>query len=253
MGKVKSISQLKEICQKGRSDTLFGRYVRRKTSIYITWLLLHTPISANQVTFLSIIAGMTGVSFLAVGGMWWSLIGVLILNVYSTLDYVDGEVARYRDSTSITGLMLDRVGHHLVNPSIFLALGYGVYRIHHQSYAILLGAVAALAMFLYETIDDVKYSVLAHSKVEYHLYTLNEPKKKRNNFVFIIKAIVFPLSYSCKLTGAEILIPIAALTNQLPNLVLFYGIAMPIRWLFAAYRSIKQIGYIDATIKRGEN
>ena len=68
----------------------------RKLSIRFTWLLLHTRLSANQVTVLAIAVGVAGAMLLAWSDFWPLLVGVLLLQLSFVLDFSDGEIARTR-------------------------------------------------------------------------------------------------------------------------------------------------------------
>ena len=62
----------------------------------ITWLLLHTRLSANSVTLLGILIGIAGALMLAWNEFWPLVAGLVLLQLSFVVDYSDGEVARYR-------------------------------------------------------------------------------------------------------------------------------------------------------------
>ena len=66
---VEPVEELKKLCRPSHEEGLLSSFERAK-SIYITWLLLHTPVTANQVTILSAIFGVAGSFLLAVGSYW---------------------------------------------------------------------------------------------------------------------------------------------------------------------------------------
>lgn len=92
---VEPIEELKRICRPTHEEDLLDVFERRR-SIYLTWLLLHTPITANQTTILSAVFGITGALLLAIGSYWWAIVGALCLQMCLALDFVDGEIARYK-------------------------------------------------------------------------------------------------------------------------------------------------------------
>src|SRR3989338_4585087 len=90
-----SISELKRICRKKKDDEQFyAWYVMRKVSIYVTKLLLPTSVTPNQVTVLSITAGMLGGLFYCFGNDFGFVMGGVMLQLWYLLDCVDGEIAR---------------------------------------------------------------------------------------------------------------------------------------------------------------
>lgn len=97
----------------------------RRASPYVTRWMIGLPISANQITVVMIVVGLAGAGALAIAGLAGALICFVAIEVYLLLDCVDGEVARWRGTTSIKGKYLDRVGHYLVEAAL-LAM-YGVH------------------------------------------------------------------------------------------------------------------------------
>ena len=83
---VESIEKLREICQGTNPKKIDDRAIR-KISIYFTWLLLHTRISANSVTFLFLIAGLSGSLLLAIGNEIVVITGIFFLMVILLVEY----------------------------------------------------------------------------------------------------------------------------------------------------------------------
>ena len=125
---MESIAELKTMCrkrhQKGVTQphwwaTLFARRV----SILFTWVLVQTPVSANQMTIWQLIASIIGIVFLSFADIQMALLGVAFLHLGYILDNVDGEIARYKKTQSINGMFLDFVNHETVMPATFFGLG----------------------------------------------------------------------------------------------------------------------------------
>jgi PKD repeat protein/phosphatidylglycerophosphate synthase len=136
--------ELRPICQTGKNTDPAWYRVHRRLSIYLTWALLHTRITLDQVSLLMIACGVAGAALqlsgvLAVNATGWALLYVAFL-----LDKVDGEMARYRRQESVTGILLDRFHHRLAEPLLFLAVGVHEYRLNGSVVAL----VAAFATML---------------------------------------------------------------------------------------------------------
>jgi len=95
----------------------------RDISPYLTRILLRVGLSANGVTWLMIMAAAAA----AVATGWPTLIGailvVILVQLQMLLDCCDGEVARWRGTSSPVGVYLDRVGHYTAECGIAVALG----------------------------------------------------------------------------------------------------------------------------------
>ena len=145
MTAIPPIAQLRARCQSLNRPFSWSEALQRKVSIYITALVLRTPLTANQITVISILIGLTGGVLLAIDNTVLAVIGASLFVAWETLDCVDGEVSRFRGTSSLTGLYLDRLHSTIVGPYQFLFAGIAGYHITGSISALLFGAVAALA------------------------------------------------------------------------------------------------------------
>ena len=123
-----TIAQIREISQPisvtGRSNAehwVADLYLRR-ISPYLTRILLRTPITANGVTYLMILTGISISGALLIPGVKGLLLALFLSQLQMLWDCCDGEIARWRNTQSPKGVFLDRVGHYLTEsliPSAF--------------------------------------------------------------------------------------------------------------------------------------
>ena len=155
---VPPVRDLEAICGgEGRSPddprdfrSAYARLVR-KLSIRFTWLLLHTRLSANQVTVLAIGVGMAGAMLLAWSDFWPLLLGLLLLQLSFVLDFSDGEIARYRataggTATNAGGAFLDWIGHYYVPATMIGALAYGAFTVNGRDWQLLAAMVIVFSL-----------------------------------------------------------------------------------------------------------
>ena len=143
---VESVKDLKEICykeSKGRRP-LYMEWVTMKISIYVTKLILYTPIGADQVTIVMVLLAILGSIFMGFGTLKLILIGILIIHFTVILDNVNGEVARYRKEGSMTGTFLEQYYHELSVPLIFFSLGFGIFLQTGYKSAVLFGFLCGI-------------------------------------------------------------------------------------------------------------
>ena len=124
-----SIAQLREVTQppsvrtRAAAEHWVAHAYLRDVSPYLTRVLLRAGFSANGVTWLMIISA----ALAAVATGWPALTGavlaVLVVQLQMLLDCCDGEVARWRGTSSPRGVYLDRVGHYVAECGIAAALG----------------------------------------------------------------------------------------------------------------------------------
>ncbi|MFX4292833.1 CDP-alcohol phosphatidyltransferase family protein [Streptomyces bohaiensis] len=101
-----------------------GRLYMREISLRWTRHLVGSRITPNQLTYLMVVAGVAAGAALLIPGIAGAVLAALLIQLYLLLDCVDGEVARWRKQTSVTGVYLDRVGHYLAEAA--LLVGFGV-------------------------------------------------------------------------------------------------------------------------------
>ncbi len=118
----------------------------RHLSSRVTPLLARLPISANQVTWASIVAGLACGWGMMQGTRAGALWGALFLLAAYILDNCDGEIARLKNQSSEFGRRFDTVADWLVHLVFFPALGVGVYRASGETLWLWLGAVAAVGL-----------------------------------------------------------------------------------------------------------
>jgi phosphatidylglycerophosphate synthase len=124
-----SIAQIREVCQppavRGRrnSEHWVADVYLRDISPYLTRILLRTSITANQVTYLMILTGISAAVVLLIPGLVGGVLAALCGQLQMLWDCCDGEVARWRQKSSPTGVFLDRVGHYTTEGLIPIALG----------------------------------------------------------------------------------------------------------------------------------
>ena len=143
-----SIKELREICQVsfhewGEQPWAFLQI--RKVSIYLTWTLLHFPLTPNNITLLAIAIGLlASVLF----GLNYLIAGVICLQFSILLDFCDGEVSRYRKQQSKEGTYLDKVYHFLVHPSIFAGIAIGANKLSPSVWVVVAGFISTISIFV---------------------------------------------------------------------------------------------------------
>ena len=127
------------------ADGLVDRFFNRPVGRQLSKLLVHTPISPNQISLASILIGVASAWFFARGSF---VTGALIFQLSAIIDCVDGDLARALFKQSRLGKWLDLGGDQVVHFSVFAGIGIGVARIYPSVPALVLGASAALGVLL---------------------------------------------------------------------------------------------------------
>jgi len=106
-----------------KPQTLFP--LIRQISYRVSPVLAATPVSANQVTAISMVVGLAAAWYFVLGGYVNYMTGAgLLLGCY-VLDNCDGEVARIKGQSSEFGDKFDTFVDWIVHAAFFAALGIG--------------------------------------------------------------------------------------------------------------------------------
>ncbi|TSC79433.1 MAG: CDP-alcohol phosphatidyltransferase [Parcubacteria group bacterium Gr01-1014_29] len=171
---MESIKELREITQRekieGRERPWGYRVFQRGPSIYITWLLLHTPLTPNAITLLSILSGVGGAYLLLCPDWKVKLAALFLFYLNLLLDRVDGEMARYKKQFSLKGIYLDELNHYVIPPLFFLSLAWGLKdaTAHHESLILLAGIWAGFAAILLRLTHNLPYGIFLKKYVKHN-------------------------------------------------------------------------------------
>ena len=86
-------SELRNKCRR-ESDYIITLFVTNEVSLFITWMLVKTRVTPNQVTIASLFCGVIGGLCYLRG---WFLIGSFFLFMSHVLDCTDGNLARAKE------------------------------------------------------------------------------------------------------------------------------------------------------------
>ena len=124
-----TIAQLREVTQppsvrsRAAAEHWAAHAYLRDISPYLTRILLRGGFSANGVTWLMIITAAAAAVATGWPTLFGAILAVILVQLQMLLDCCDGEVARWRQTSSPRGVYLDRVGHYVAECGIAVALG----------------------------------------------------------------------------------------------------------------------------------
>jgi phosphatidylglycerophosphate synthase len=118
------------------------RYVNRRLSPRLSYWLLRTPLTPNQVTLMSLVVGLIAAFSFAQGGWLSGVAGALLLQWSAVIDCCDGEVARLKFLESPSGYYLDIACDNVVHVAVFAGMAWAGYKSLGHSYPLVLGGLA---------------------------------------------------------------------------------------------------------------
>lgn len=173
MERLPSVAEMRPITQpptvmgRAGAEHWTGTLYLRRISPYVTRLLLATRITPNGVTWLMIAGGAAAGFALLLPGWPGAVLAVLCAQVQMLLDCSDGELARWRNRFSATGVFLDKVGHYTAEALIPLALGVradgGLGSIGGWT---TLGALLGLLVLFNKSLNDMVHAARARAGLD---------------------------------------------------------------------------------------
>jgi len=115
----------------------------RHISDKVTLVLVRLPVTANQITTVSLLTGLGAAWCLFQGGYDRSVIGAGLLVLCYVLDNCDGEIARLKGQASTFGMHYDTCVDWIVHTAFFAALGMGWARTVGDEMWMWMGLIAA--------------------------------------------------------------------------------------------------------------
>lgn len=105
-------------------DNAITRYLYRPVSFPLTRLLVWTPITPNQISYLTAMLVAIGCWFTAHASFSMALLGTVVVLAASYVDCCDGEVARVKLMSSRYGAWIDTIIDELSSIGYMIAIGW---------------------------------------------------------------------------------------------------------------------------------
>ncbi|WP_210479214.1 CDP-alcohol phosphatidyltransferase family protein [Naasia sp. SYSU D00948] len=170
IAELKRIAQPPEVRLRRNAEHWTASLYLRSLSPYLTWLLLKTSISANGVTGLMIVVGWSTAAALLIPGLGGAALAVILGQLQMLVDCCDGEVARWRGTSSPAGVFLDKVGHYTTEALIPIALGIRAagypFEAPEDFLWTTLGLLLALVIVLNKALNDMVHVARANAGLD---------------------------------------------------------------------------------------
>ncbi len=162
------IAELRQLCQSTAPnparESVVGLFSRR-FSIYGTWLFLHTPLTPNMITAISVLTFFSGIGCFFLGTLLFQWVGCGLIFLSIIFDGCDGEVARYRKRASLVGTnYTEPVSHDIQYGIAFPLFAMALISTGGPWYLLLLGTVASVTKLLYRFLE-IRFWLLQHGFV----------------------------------------------------------------------------------------
>lgn len=113
--------------EKIKQDGIVTRFFFRPVSFPVSWAALRMGLSPTFVSYFSALVSIAGGILFAWPGFMLAGIGVILFNIFSVLDCVDGNMARVSGKAGPWGGWADAVTGFITYTSVFLSSGVYLY------------------------------------------------------------------------------------------------------------------------------
>jgi phosphatidylglycerophosphate synthase len=110
------------------TDGIVDVYFNRPVGRYLSKILIHTPITPNQISILSMLIGLGAAWFFESGFYTAAVWGAVLLQISAIVDCVDGDIARILFKESRLGKWLDMAVDQVVHIAVFAGVAVGLAR-----------------------------------------------------------------------------------------------------------------------------
>jgi hypothetical protein len=128
------------------SDELINTYLLRPIAGMVVWVLYPTPITPNQLTIASTVAGLIAAGFYLHNEAASTAIAGLLVTLKDLLDSADGQLARARQQYSRIGRFLDSIGDFVVDVAVFGAIGWVLFSTTRDGWMIVLALLGLVGI-----------------------------------------------------------------------------------------------------------
>ena len=171
------------------ADGIIAYFINRPCSLQISKRLANTRITPNMVSAFGLFLGLGAAGLVATGVPVLMIAAVIIWQIASMVDGVDGELARMRMSPSHSGEWFDTVADDITNITFLLGLGHGLYLTGldfpfmggnssiYFLYAAIVVCILMVVVVGWFYIEFVKLGIASHNNFEWGFEADNKSNK----------------------------------------------------------------------------
>ncbi len=113
---------------KTKQDEWWSSFVTSPLAVAANYLVVDLPwLTPNRITTLSFIVAVVAAAFIVMGGVGNFILAAVLIHISHILDCMDGQMARYRKTSSASGSYFDKLTDQVQVMAWFGAVGYAAY------------------------------------------------------------------------------------------------------------------------------
>jgi len=143
---------------KKKDDEWWSSFVTSPLAIVVNYFVVDFKwLTPNKLTLISFLTAIVSVLFIIAGGTQNFIIAAVLIHLSHIFDCMDGQMARYRKTSSLSGGYYDKLTDQIQATLWFGAIGYAAY---NQSHSVLPVFLAFIGVAFYSLRGYVKYVTL---------------------------------------------------------------------------------------------
>ncbi len=140
---------------KTKDDEWWSSFITSPLAIVVNYLVVDFKwLTPNRITLISFITAIISICFIILGGTQNFIIAAVLIHLSHVFDCMDGQMARYRKTTSNSGSFYDKITDQIQITLWFGAISYAAY---NQSHEVLPVFLAFIGVAFYSLRGYVKY------------------------------------------------------------------------------------------------
>lgn len=166
--------EYKKSLKSGLSDEVINTYLLRPLAGLIVRVLYRTPVTPNQVTIASTIAGFVAAGLYLKNEAFYTAVAGLCVTLKDVLDSADGQLARAKQQYSRIGRFLDSLGDFVVDVAVFGAIGWVLFSSSGDWWVIALSILGLLGITLRVSYHVFYQTSFLHLEEQYQVNRVTE-------------------------------------------------------------------------------
>ena len=183
---------------------VFAHFVWKTISYFVTWPLVNTKVTPNQVSFVSLLAPIIGTGiFMVADTVPLKILAVVFFAIWAVLDDVDGGSARLKQHFSKNGDLWDSAAGYVALSLMFVGMGFAAFDETDPNtvyYVVLGGLGGILALyprllmhFKYHGEDNVVNDKTSYGPIKLIVFNVISPDGFMIPFMFV--GVIFGLEW----------------------------------------------------------
>ncbi len=189
--------------------------IYRKTSYPLTWLLVKTPLTPNQISLISFFIAVPAAIIFTYPGYKYTLLAGILTELSFMFDLSDGEVARVKGISSVRGIWLEHILDQLKDVVLFIGITVGLFK-----------QDPGLSIFIIALLATLSTTVLRFFKIVTSLYY------ERITFPKVLRIYDISAHYTIIFVGA--------IFNQMLFVLYYFAFIVNFLWIYKIFITLKK-------------